>query len=175
MPPFGNNSLACMDANIQYLDFFAYLQDVLIGKNSLTQTFSSFLGGNNIGTFSYYLASPFNLLVVFFDKADLHAFFDMLAALKMAMATAAFCVFLHSRFREHLELGMRARIFCILLEQQHHVAGRGLYAAAHPDRSLLYRSGKIGMAIVLVRGHVHPVQLVYGWHELPLFWILDLL
>ena len=111
--PFGNNSLACMDANIQYLDFFAYLQDVLIGKNSLTQTFSSFLGGNNIGTFSYYLASPFNLLVVFFDKADLHAFFDMLAALKMAMAAAAFCVFLHSRFREHLELGMRARIFCI--------------------------------------------------------------
>ncbi len=161
--PFGNNSLACMDANIQYLDFFAYLQDVLIGKNSLTQTFSSFLGGNNIGTFSYYLASPFNLLVVFFDKADLHAFFDMLAALKMAMAAAAFCVFLHSRFREHLELGMRARIFCILLSLGY---GLNQYTLAQSS-NIMWLDGVYMLPLILT-GVYYIVREKSGW-RLSLF------
>ncbi len=113
--PFGSNSLACSDANIQYLDFFAYFLDVLKGKNSLTQTFSSILGGNNIGVFGYYLASPFNLLVLLFDKPDLHAFFDILAAVKMAMAAATFCLFLHVRFISGVETKFRIRMFAILL------------------------------------------------------------
>ncbi|MDA3801885.1 hypothetical protein PF585_07340 [Lactobacillus delbrueckii] len=34
--PFGLKSVAGADANIQYLDLFAYLKDVLAGKNSAT-------------------------------------------------------------------------------------------------------------------------------------------
>ena len=66
--PFGNNSLACMDATIQYLDFFAYLKDVLNGENSIAYTFGKTLGGNNIAVFTYYLSSPLNLLVLFFNE-----------------------------------------------------------------------------------------------------------
>ena len=65
--PFGNASLAAMDANIQYLDFFSYFKDVLAGDNNLFYTFSKTLGGSNIAVFSYYLSSPFSLLIVFFD------------------------------------------------------------------------------------------------------------
>lgn len=97
--PFGNRSLASMDANIQYLDFFAYFKDVLAGKNQIAQTFSKSLGGPNIGTYSYYLASPFNLLVFFFEKSDLHSFLDWVVALKVSMASAMFCAFLYQRFR----------------------------------------------------------------------------
>ena len=33
--PFGMRSLAWTDADIQYLDFFSYLKDVLRGENSI--------------------------------------------------------------------------------------------------------------------------------------------
>lgn len=96
--PFGTKSLAWMDANIQYLDFFAYLKDVLSGENSVLYTFGKVLGGTNIAVFSYYLSSPFNLLVLLFDKADLHSFLDITVALKLAAAAAAFAYYLCVRF-----------------------------------------------------------------------------
>lgn len=98
--PFGNHSLASMDAHIQYLDFFAYLKDVLSGENSICYTFSKVLGGNNIGLFSYYLASPFNLLIFFFDKTELVSFFDLIVSLKLALAAITCSVFLNLRFKE---------------------------------------------------------------------------
>lgn len=58
------------DGNIQYLDFFSYFKDVLSGENSLIYTFSKTLGGSNIAVFSYYLASPFNLLIIFLKKQN---------------------------------------------------------------------------------------------------------
>ncbi|MCI5596624.1 MAG: YfhO family protein [Lachnospiraceae bacterium] len=104
--PFGTNSLAAMDANIQYLDFFAYLQDVLKGKNDIFYTFSKTLGGNNIAVFSYYLASPFNLLVVFFSKNNLHTFFDLLVVLKLGTTALTFSVFLNEVFPNQKKRGM---------------------------------------------------------------------
>lgn len=96
--PFGTNSLATFDANIQYLDFFAYFKDVLAGKNDIAYTFSKTLGGSNIAVFSYYLSSPLNLLVIFFDKADLHIFFNLLVAIKLSIAALTFSFFLKKRF-----------------------------------------------------------------------------
>ena len=61
--PFGTKgSMAIMDAQIQYLDFFAYFKDVLNGTQKIGYSFNRTLGGGNIAVFSYYLASPFNLL-----------------------------------------------------------------------------------------------------------------
>ena len=87
--PFGNQSLAWADANIQYLDFFAFLKDVIHGKNTIKYTFANTLGGTCFGVFSYYLASPLNLLIVFFEKEQLHSFFDLLVAIKLSLAAAA--------------------------------------------------------------------------------------
>ena len=39
--PFGTSSLASMDADIQYLDFFAYLKDCAAGKNSSSRRLST--------------------------------------------------------------------------------------------------------------------------------------
>ncbi|MGN0335732.1 MAG: YfhO family protein [Lachnospiraceae bacterium] len=97
--PFGEKSLASMDANIQYLDFFSYFKDVLSGKNSLLYSFGKTLGGSNIAVYSYYLSSPFNFLVLLFDKTRLHDFFDILFAIKSAMAACTFSIFLSERFR----------------------------------------------------------------------------
>lgn len=108
--PFGNNSVACMDANIQYLDFFSYYKDVLTGKNSILYTFSNTLGESAIAIFSYYLSSPFNILVILFEKTELNYFIDIIFALKIATAGATFAIFLQERFSNKLR-----KIFIVIL------------------------------------------------------------
>ena len=98
LAPFGTKSLAVMDAGIQYLDFFAYLKDVFAGKNSIAYTFGKTLGGSNIAVFSYYLTSPFNLLLVFFSKTQLNSFFSIVVILKLTLASVAFAYFGVRRF-----------------------------------------------------------------------------
>ena len=96
--PFGTKTLAVMDANIQYIDFFSYLKDVIAGKNSITYSFGKTLGGSNIAVFSYYLSSPFNLLLLFFSNANLYTFFNIVVALKLTLASIAFAYFITNRF-----------------------------------------------------------------------------
>ena len=97
--PFGERALTWEDANIQYLDFFAFLKDAIRGGNSIRYTFSSSLGGTYYGVFSNYLSSPLNLLIVFFEKTQLHSFFDLIVALKIALAAMAAAYYLRIRFR----------------------------------------------------------------------------
>lgn len=107
--PFGNNGLTWEDANIQYLDFFGYLKDVLEGENHILYSFSKTLGGTNIAIFSYYLSSPFNFLVLFFEKENLHVFFHLLVILKLSLAAFNFSYFLNKRF------GSDKKIFVVVL------------------------------------------------------------
>lgn len=107
--PFGNYTLATMDADIQYLDLFAYLQELLSGSKSIGYDFSKGLGGNNFAIFSYYLASPINLLVIFFNKSELHKFFSLAFTIKIVLATVTSSIFLCNRF------GNLKAIYAILL------------------------------------------------------------
>lgn len=96
--PFGNRTLAVIDAHIQYLDFFMYLKEVLSGNGRIAYTFGQTLGGCNVAVFSYYLASPLNLLIMFFSKEKLHVFFYLLVVCKLALSAVTVRV-LHSRIR----------------------------------------------------------------------------
>jgi uncharacterized membrane protein YfhO len=96
----GAKSLTWMDASIQYLDFFSYFKDVLQGKNNISYTFSKTLGGSAIAIYSYYLSSPFNFLIIFFDKTQLHTFFDILIILKLALAGVTVSYYLNVRFNK---------------------------------------------------------------------------
>ena len=97
--PFGNKSFATMDANIQYLDFFSFLKNVLEGKDSIVYSLNALLGNSNIGLFSYYLSSPLNILIIFFDKSNLNTFFDILVLLKIALSGFTFAYYLQKRFK----------------------------------------------------------------------------
>lgn len=98
--PFGVHSLASKDADFQYLDFLAYLKDVFDGKNNIDYSFSKSIGGACIGVFSYYLSSPFNLLLLLFDKSQLVLFVHVIITLKLACAAATFAFYLNRRFEE---------------------------------------------------------------------------
>lgn len=96
--PFGTKTLAVMDANIQYVDFFSYLKDVISGENSIAYSFGKSLGGSNVAVFSYYLSSPFNLLLLLFSNSNIYTFFNIVVALKITLASIAFAYFVTNRF-----------------------------------------------------------------------------
>jgi uncharacterized membrane protein YfhO len=100
--PFGTKSMAFSDIDVSQLDLYAYLKDVLAGKNSLGYSFSMYLGGDTMNAFSYSMASPLNLLIVFFDKSQLHSFFDIMAALKIGFIASSMFYFLTKRFHNKL-------------------------------------------------------------------------
>ena len=68
MYPFGNKAILTLDMDGQYIYFFEQLRDVYTGKESLFYTFERCLGGEFLGYFTYYLASPISLLVVIFRR-----------------------------------------------------------------------------------------------------------
>lgn len=95
--PFGDKTLAVRDANIQYLDFFAFFKDVLLKKNSFEYSLSNTLGDSNFVLFSYYLFSPLNLLVLLFDKSNLNSLLSVLLLSKAVLATCS-CLFFLSKW-----------------------------------------------------------------------------
>ena len=99
--PFGNNTLATMDGNIQYVDYFDYYKDVLDGENTVDYTFSKELGGNAFGVFSYYLASPINLLLKFFPEDKIELFFTVAVTIRLMLAALTFYIFLKGRIEKN--------------------------------------------------------------------------
>lgn len=84
--PFGNRGVGIVDGDIQYVDFFRYYRNVLLGKDSIAYSFSNFFGETSIALFAYYLASPLNLFIVLFPVGSEQAFFTFLTVLKVALA-----------------------------------------------------------------------------------------
>ncbi len=95
-------SLAYDDAYFQFIDFLAYFKDVLSGKQSIEYSFSNYLGQGGIAFFSYYLSTPFNLLLLFLKKHHILLFFDSTIVLKMCLTASTFAWFLTGRFKERL-------------------------------------------------------------------------
>lgn len=112
LEPFGNKTLAWEDADIQYLDFFSYFRDVLLGKNSLKYSMSNTLGNTSIGIYSYYLASPLSALVVFFKQSQFQVFFALLLAIKLSIASTTACYYLQVRFRDKINPVITCLLAC---------------------------------------------------------------
>lgn len=96
--PFGDNSFLTNDLKYQYIDFFAWFRRVLLGEANLRYSFSQGLGMNTWGLYSYYLASPFNLLCVLFPQDKLTLFVFVITALKLGCIHISSAWFLQRRF-----------------------------------------------------------------------------
>ena len=66
--PFGDGTVLVLDLNGQYVSFYEGLQDILRGEADLLYSFSRNLGGEFLGIYDYYVASPFAMLLVFFPE-----------------------------------------------------------------------------------------------------------
>ena len=102
MIPFGTADFVVVDARIQYIDLFTWLQRLLRGEDSFTWSFFCGLGSNVWPIFTYYLSSPWNLFVLLFQQQDLYLFYDFLVFWKMSLASACMAVYLCLRFQQRI-------------------------------------------------------------------------
>lgn len=96
--PFGSKLNLLWDEDIQYVDYFAFYRDVLLGKAGLGYSFSKSLGGSLVALFGYYLGSPLNLLVVFFKIEQLPMFVFVITMVKMGLCSVSASIFMRKRF-----------------------------------------------------------------------------
>ena len=91
--PFGGKTLFIMDMKDQYLEFFASLRNVISGDDSLFLSWSRSMGGNYLGLFAYYIASPLSFLTIFFPVEKMTSAILLLTLLKIGLAGSSFAYF----------------------------------------------------------------------------------
>ena len=69
--PFGSISLLYSDLDSQYIEFMAEYRRILLGEGSFFWSWHAGMGMNFIGIIAYYLASPFNFLLILFPENQL--------------------------------------------------------------------------------------------------------
>ncbi len=96
--PFGDISNLRDDLEIQYADYFTFYRNVLLGNGDIGYSFTKSLGGPLVSLWGYYLASPFNLLVVFFRPDQIQLFVFVITALKLGLSGLTFYLFARYKF-----------------------------------------------------------------------------
>jgi len=82
--PFGNQTLYTWDLESQYSSFMVLMHHLLTGEEHLNYSLTGGLGGNLYGLAAYYLGSPFNLIMIFFDEKTMPIGIMILILLKTA-------------------------------------------------------------------------------------------
>lgn len=98
--PLGSKSFFVYDAEDQYFDFFIFFRRVLEGKANFDFSFSKSLGGSLYALFAYYLSSPLNYILLFFDTEKIYIGFYVVTLLKLCLCGVTFNIFLYYRFKE---------------------------------------------------------------------------
>ncbi|KAA9300545.1 MULTISPECIES: YfhO family protein [Aerococcus] len=122
--PFGDQSLLVTDMNGQYVAYFAYLKNALLGQDSLLYSFSKTMSGNMIGLTNYYLLSPFNLVFLFFPLQAFPLAITVVTSLKLATASAAMTWLLTKRKLQAwaaLALGLAYGLSAYLMAYQQNI------------------------------------------------------
>lgn len=104
--PLGEYSFLQSDLKAQYAPFLALMKSKVAELNSVSQghiisyisySFKLGLGKNFIGTLGYYLASPFNLIYLLIDEAQIDAAVLAIVILKLSLSSSFMCLFLGSK------------------------------------------------------------------------------
>ena len=91
--PFGNKTMFIMDMKGQYLEFFASLRYLIKGDSSIFYSWSRSMGGNFIGLFAYYIASPLSFITVLFPLEKMDVAIWVLTVLKIGLCGLSFYTF----------------------------------------------------------------------------------
>lgn len=95
--PFGDKSVLTGDLNSIYVPEFSYIKDILDGIQDWGYSFQKNMGENTTGMFSYYVSSPFLVLLKFFSKSQLIYFGILLFYIKVVLATVFANIYINSR------------------------------------------------------------------------------
>ena len=90
--------LTSNDCYEQYIPFFGAYYDVLTEGKSIFHSLTGSMGYDFWAVFSYYLVSPLNLIIVFFDKEHLIYVVNILIIIKVALCGGSFAAFIKRRY-----------------------------------------------------------------------------
>ncbi len=93
--PFGNGSVLVLDLNGQYVYFFESLRNAIYGDGSFLYTFFRALGGEYMGMYAYYLASPLSYIVALFPQDRILEALLTIILLKAGLCGFTFGFYLH--------------------------------------------------------------------------------
>lgn len=99
--PFGEESFLRTDMYHQYAPFFSEFQYKLRNGGSLLYSWDVGMGVNFAALYAYYLASPFNWLLILCPKALIIEFMTYMIVLKIGLAGLAFAWYLRKNRRTH--------------------------------------------------------------------------
>ena len=98
--PFGERSVLTLDMNAQYIYYFEQLRDILTGNGSLIYTWERVLGGEFLGFFAYYVASPLALLLIFFPPSLMVEAVTIMMLIKCGISGICFAIYLDKSGRK---------------------------------------------------------------------------
>lgn len=96
--PFGEKTVLIIDMYHQYVVFFMDLKEKLLAGEGLLYSLRLGLGGSYLPLFAYYLASPFNIIAMFFPKEYMSEGIAVVELIKIASASFTFSIFIRKVF-----------------------------------------------------------------------------
>ena len=95
--PLGNFSVLTLDLNAQYVYFYEALREFIYGDASLIYSFSRSLGGEFMGIYAYYVASPISYIVALFPKSMMLFALLTIIVIKIGLCGLTFGFYLHKQ------------------------------------------------------------------------------
>lgn len=92
--PFGQMSVLTLDLNAQYVYFYEALRDAVWGDGSLLYSFSRSMGGEFMGIYAYYVASPISYIVCLFPKTMMLEALLIIICVKIGLCGLSFAFYL---------------------------------------------------------------------------------
>ena len=96
--PFGDESFLHIDMYHQYFPFLVEFFHKLKEGDSLFYSWNTGLGSNFLALYVYYLASPFNWLVIFCPENLLIEFITYFIVIKIGLSSLTFTYYLNKHF-----------------------------------------------------------------------------
>lgn len=101
LTPFGQKNLLIGDVGAQYVTFLSYFRHILTNFDFSFYSFSLGLGDNFFPVFSYYLISPFNLLVLLFPANRVPEALSVIIILKIATISLSTAYFFKKKYQQY--------------------------------------------------------------------------
>lgn len=98
--PIGDGSVLVLDLNGQYVWFYEALRNFVRGDADLLYSFSRAMGGEFLGIYAYYLASPLSFLVCLFPTDRMLEGLLTLFLLKTAICGGTFGYYMYKTSKE---------------------------------------------------------------------------
>ena len=101
---FGDFSILYSDAQLQYQQLLIYLKQIFDGISSPFYSFQIGFGTPFISTMAYYLMSPFNILVNFFDYGNIENFLIFIILIKIGLCGLTMYIYLNYNYKSKYTL-----------------------------------------------------------------------